>query len=848
MIDNTKNIKSDPTKIDYEKRSKMKRNQRERQRRMFMKLKNPEEFRINDAKSVQDTIEIMKISSNGIFQIADNLYSFTFLLGDVNYITKTYEEQVSFFGEWCRIINSWDFHGAKITVFNKNRNIVEFEENILYKHKNDVFDDIRDSYNDIIENKIMIKKRGIEQVKFLTITIERSNFDDAKLAYHSISANLIKEFATIGSTLIGLEAVERLRIFHDFYRIGSESKYDFDILECISHCRDYRNEIACNFIDFSENPSYFKTERKYGKCLAIDPASYPDDDISDEFFDSIININYQSVITLDIVPIDKAAAKRFLENKYMAVQSKIQKQQQKRNKNGDYTLDISFPVKKENSDIQGMLADIGENGQEMMWVGIEVALLADDLDDLEAVSTSFDMIVEGKGCFTEELPYRQREALASILPYGCRTIDVFRSMFSRMAGVLIPFKTQEMQMNANPFYYGVNRESQNVILCNRRKLTNGNGMVFGVTGAGKSMTGSKLEILSIILNSDDDVIIVDPMHEYKDTCDALGGEFIEISAEAHNYINPLECNVKKLVITNDENEKNIDEEEEIDDSNEVRKVISSKTRILCGIGEHIMQNEFRAAHKSIIDRCVKALFYRIVGIPVEERTVPVLRDFFDVLKAQPDEAAKELVVPFEAYIDGSLNVFNHKTTIDVDSRLTAYGLRDLGPELESVGMLVTLTNIGQRILQNSLKGKATWLYVDEFHVLLNKPYSRQYFIALWKKVRKQGGICTGITQNVTDVIKDNETKMLVSNSEYTLFLKIGPGDAQTIIDTFEGRISPAHLKFIENPEPGCGLIRFGNVIIPMDFRIEKTNPIYNIFNTNFYERAALRRKSLNEAK
>lgn len=847
MIDNTKNVKLDPTKIDYEKRSRMKKNQRDRQRRMFMKLKSPEDFRVRDAKCVQDTIEIMKLSPDGIFQISDKLYSFTFILGDINYVTKTYEEQVSFFGEWCRIINAWDFHNAKITIFNKNRNIVEFKENILYKHKDDVFDDIRDSYNDIIENKIMVGKKGIEQVKFLTITVERNTFEDAKLAYNSISANLIKEFAALGSTLVSLDAGERLRIFHDFYKIGSESKFDFNMMDCISNCRDYRNEISCNFIDFSENPTYFKTERKYGKCLAIDPNSYPDDDISDEFFDSIININCQSVISMDIVPIDKSAAKKFLEDKYMAVQSKIQKQQQKRNRNGDYTLDISFPVKKENADIQEMLADIGQNGQEMMWVGINVALLADNLDDLEAVSTSFDMVVEGKGCYTMELPYRQREALSTILPYGCRTIDTLRSMFSRMAGVMIPFKTQEMQMNVNPFYYGVNPESQNVILCNRRKLTNGNGMVFGVTGAGKSMTGSKLEILSVILNSDDDVIIVDPMHEYVDTCNALGGQFIEISAEANNYINPLDCDVKSLVITNEDNDyAAIDED--IDDSNEIRKVISSKTRILCGICEHIMQNEFRAAHKSIIDRCVKALFYRIVGVPVEERTVPVLRDFYDILKAQPDDAAQELVVPFEAYIDGSLNVFNHQTTIDVNSRLTTYGLRDLGPDLESVGMLITLTNISQRILQNSLKGKATWLYVDEFHVLLNKTYSRQFFIALWKKVRKQGGICTGITQNVTDVIKDNETKMLVSNSEYTLFLKMGPGDAQTIIDTFEGRISPTHLKFIENPEPGCGLIRFGNVIIPMDFRIEKTNPIYNIFNTNFYERVALRRKSLNDVR
>lgn len=833
----------DPTKIDYEKRARQKRNEREKRLKLFMKLKNPENFRVKDAKSIQDTIEIMKISPNGIFQVADNLFSFTFLMGDINYVTKTYEEQVSCFGEWCRIINAFDFHNAKITIFNKNRNMVQFRENILYTHKNDLFDDIRDSYNDIIENKIIVGKKGIEQVKFLTITVSRNTFDDANLAYNSISANLIKEFAALGSTLISLNVVERLRIFHDFYKIGDESKFDFDLMDCISNCRDYRNEISCNYINFSENPAYFRTDRKYGKCIAIDPDSYPDDDLSDEFFDNLTNVNYQSVISLDIIPINKTAAKRYLEDKYMAVQSKIQKQQRKRNKNRDYSLDISFPVKKENADIQEMLTDISDNGQQMMWVGICMAILADNLDDLEAASTSVDMVVENAGCYTMELPYRQREALATILPYGCRTIDTLRSMFSRMAGVLIPFKTMEMQMSVNPFYYGVSRESQNVILCNRRRLTNGNGMVFGVTGGGKSMTGSKLEILSVILNSNDDVIILDPMHEYKDTCTALNGQFIEISSEAKNYINPLDCDVKNLVMSN--GETIFDDDDDIDDSNDIRKVIASKSRILSGICEHVMENEFRPAHKSIIDRCVKQLFYSIINVPVEERTVPILRDFYELLKKQKDEAAHELVLPLEAYVDGSLNVFNHRTTIDVNSRLTAYGIRDLGEDLESVGMLITLTNISQRIQQNAAKGIATWLYIDEFHVLLNKKYSRQFFIALWKKVRKQGGICTGITQNVTDVIKDNETKMLVSNSEYTMFLKMGPGDAKVILDTFEGRISPAHLKFIENPEPGCGLIRFGNTIIPFDNRIDKTNPIYNVFNTNFYEKAALKRKSMN---
>ena len=822
----------DPTKIDYEKRARQKRNEREKRLKLFMKLKNPENFRVKDAKSIQDTIEIMKISPNGIFQVADNLFSFTFLMGDINYVTKTYEEQVSCFGEWCRIINAFDFHNAKITIFNKNRNMVQFRENILYTHKNDLFDDIRDSYNDIIENKIIVGKKGIEQVKFLTITVSRNTFDDANLAYNSISANLIKEFAALGSTLISLNVVERLRIFHDFYRIGDESKFDFDLMDCISNCRDYRNEISCNYINFSENPAYFRTDRKYGKCIAIDPDSYPDDDLSDEFFDNLTNVNYQSVISLDIIPINKTAAKRYLEDKYMAVQSKIQKQQRKRNKNRDYSLDISFPVKKENADIQEMLTDISDNGQQMMWVGICMAILADNLDDLEAASTSVDMVVENAGCYTMELPYRQREALATILPYGCRTIDTLRSMFSRMAGVLIPFKTMEMQMSVNPFYYGFNRESQNVILCNRRRLTNGNGMVFGVTGGGKSMTGSKLEILSVILNSNDDVIILDPMHEYKDTCTALNGQFIEISSEAKNYINPLDCDVKNLVMSN--GETIFDDDDDIDDSNDIRKVIASKSRILSGICEHVMENEFRPAHKSIIDRCVKQLFYSIINVPVEERTVPILRDFYELLKKQEDEAAHELVLPLEAYVDGSLNVFNHRTTIDVNSRLTAYGIRDLGEDLESVGMLITLTNISQRIQQNAAKGIATWLYIDEIYLLFQHEYSANFLFTLWKRMRKYGACGTGLTQNVDDLLQSHTARTMLANSEFLLMLNQASTDRIELARLLN--ISDNQLSYISGVDFGHGLLKCGSTIVPFMDHFPKNGRLYQLMTTKMSER------------
>lgn len=386
----------------------------------------------------------------------------------------------------------------------------------------------------------------------------------------------------------------------------------------------------------------------------------------------------------------------------------------------------------------------------------------------------------------------------------------------------MPFKAMEMQMKENPFYYGVNKETRNIIACNRKKLINGNGFVFGVTGAGKSMTGSKLEIGSVFLNTDDDIIIIDPTFEYEDVAKAFKGTFINIGPESRNYINPLHIDIKNLSPKN------------------VRQIITQKSTIMCGICEHAMEQDFETCYRSIIDRCIKILYERLLTTPLEERTIPIMSDFYTILKDQPDKEVHDIVLALEVFITGSMNIFNHQNNVDIDNRIQVYGLRDIGEDLESVGMLITLSYIRQKIIKNASEGRFTWLYIDEFHTLMDKKYSRKYFISLYKKVRKLGGLCTGITQNVSDTVFDKDTAKLLSNSEYTMFLRMGAGDADVILDAFEGRLTEAHLKYIDNAAPGMGLIRFGNVVIPMDNRIEKDNIIYDIFNTNFQEKAALK--------
>lgn len=409
-----------------ERNRRYKRLQRDKKRKEFLRLKKPNTLTSAVPVSVQDVIEVRKIAPNGIWEVGENLYSKTYLINDLNYCTMTYQEQVSFFGEWCRILNAIDVYLFKFTIFNKNRDMVEFKNKILYQHKADEYNLQRDCYNDIITSKIVNGKKGIDQVKYLTITIQRSNYEDAAQGMSSIEANLLKEFAALGSMLVPLDSNERFRIIHDFLRMGNEEKYSFDLKKCINNGNDWKNYIVPDYIDFNEN--MFFTEDKCCKAMYVNPKSYPDDDLSDEFFDGLINITIPSIISVDYIPVNKTATKVALERQYMSTQDKIRKQQDKRNKRGNFTSEISYTVSKENDDVKEMLDDVNINGQKMFFVGVNVIITANSLEELDEAEDAVSLITENHGCYLDEYNLRQREALMTVLPIGNRYVSELRSM------------------------------------------------------------------------------------------------------------------------------------------------------------------------------------------------------------------------------------------------------------------------------------------------------------------------------------------------------------------------------------------------------------------------------------
>ena len=456
---------------------------------------------------------------------------------------------------------------------------------------------------------------------------------------------------------------------------------------------------------------------------------------------------------------------KILQKKYLGIESDIIKQQRVRNKNNDFSSEISY--NKRNS------------------------------------------------VTIEEYYLKQREALNTALPIGVRQVETMRTMLIQSLAVLMPFNVQELN-DGSGCYYGINQVSKNINIGNRKKLINGNGFMFGVPGSGKSFF-CKMEMGNVFLGTDDEIIVIDPMNEYFDIAHTYGGTVVNMSTYTDNYVNPLDMDVWSL------------------DLNDSKGMIREKGEFMLGLCEQCMGESLNSRQKSIIDRCVRKLYIDIARS--REKYVPVMSDFYEILMNQPEEEAKDIALSLELFVNGSLNIFNHQTNVDVDNRFTVYGIRDLGTELSPITMLVMMESIQNRIIANGKRGVATWLYIDEFHVLLNSEYSAKYLQQLWKKVRKQGDLCTGITQNVVDLLQNYTATTMLANSEFVALLNQANTDSSKMAEVIG--VSEAQLRFVTNTQSGMGLMKCGNVVIPFDNQIEKGTDLYNLYNTNIHEKIAL---------
>ena len=752
--------------------------------------------------NVQAVIPVNRIWSDGIFLVGKTKYSKCYKFTDINYAVASKEDKESMFLEYSELLNSFDVGATtKITIINRKLNRVDFEKKVLLPKNNDSLDVYRDEYNKILLDKI-ISSNGITQEKFITISINKKSIEEARSYFNRAGTELINHFSKLGSKCVELEAVERLRIFYDFYRYGEESLFNFDMIKNMQKGHSFKDYICPDTMEWESD--YFKLGKRYGRVLYLkDYANF----IKDSMVSELTEINKSIILSIDTIPIPTDEAVREVENRRLGVETNITNWQRRQNANNNFSAVIPYDLEQQRNESKEFLDDLTLRDQRMFVSVLTFAHFADTKEELDSNTESLLTIARKHLCQLAVLKWQQMDGLNTVMPFGVRRIDTLRTLTTESLAVFMPFKVQEIN-HENGIYYGQNIISKNMIIANRNQLLNGNSFILGVSGSGKSFT-AKNEIVSLMLSDKNaDVIIIDPEREYGELVRAMGGEVINISATSSNHINAMDIN-----------------SEYGDGAN---PVILKSEFILSLCEQLIGGNNLGAKEKSIIDRCT-ANVYRYYQQGNYLGMLPTLQDFRNELLRQIEPEAKEIALSIELFTNGSLNTFARTTNVNTSNRLISYDILDLGKQLQPIGMLVVLDSILNRITKNRLSGRRTHIFIDEIYLLFQHEYSANFLFTLWKRVRKYGADCTGITQNVDDLLQSHIARTMLANSEFIVMLNQASTDRLELAKLLN--ISELQMNYITNVEAGSGLIKIGSSLIPFVNKFPTNTKLYKLMTT-----------------
>ena len=706
------------------------------------------------------------------------------------------------FLDYSELLNSLD-PGAtsKITVLNRRLNRVDFEKNIMIPKANDNLDEYRDEYNKMLLDKAL-GSNSIIQEKFLTISVNKKSYEEAKTYFSRISADLSNHFNTLGSRCIELDATDRLRLAHDFYRVGEENIFTWDMLDNMRKGHSFKDYISPDSFKFEKD--YFEMGNKFGRAFFLkDYASYIKDDMVAELTD----LNRNLMLSIDIIPIPMDEAIREVENRRLGVETNITNWQRRQNNNNNFSAVIPYDMEQQRKESKEFLDDLTTRDQRMFVCVLTMVLLADNKEQLDLDTESLLATGRKHLCQLAILKWQQKDGLNTAMPHGVRKINALRTLTTESLAVFMPFRVQEIN-HENGIYYGDNVISKNMIIADRRELLNGNSFILGVSGSGKSFT-AKNEIVSIALRDPNaDIIIIDPEREYPKLIETLGGQDIHISATSKNHINAMDMNA---------------------DYGDGANPVILKSEFILSLCEHLMgSGNLGPKEKSIIDRCT-AKVYRIYQQGNYQGVAPTLQDFREELLRQPEPEAKQIALAIELFTDGSLNTFAKNTNVDTNSRIICYDILDLGKQLLPIGMLVVLDSILNRITANRAKGRNTYIFIDEIYLLFQHEYSANFLFTLWKRVRKYGAYCTGITQNVDDLLQSHTARTMLANSEFIVMLNQAATDRTELAKLLS--ISDTQMSYITNVGAGQGLLKVGSSLVPFINKFPTDTKLYKLMTT-----------------
>lgn len=757
-------------------------------------------------KTAQDTIPFQKMYPDGICRVTDTLYTKTIRFHDINYQLAQNEDKTAIFESWCDFLNYFDssIH-FQLSFLNMTANADDYESSISINPQQDDFDSIRSEYSDMLHSQLSKGNNGLMKTKYLTFGIEAENIKIAKPRLERIENDLWNGFKRLGATVDSLDGKERLKLCHNILRMDGNEPFHFDWKWLVPSGLSVKDFIAPSSFEFREG-RVFKTSGKFGAVSFLQILA---PELNDRILADFLDIESNLLVTMHIQSVDQTKAIKTIKRKITDL-DKMKIEEQKKAVRSGYDMDIiPSDLATYGGEAKKLLADLQSRNERMFLMTFLILNTAETKQQLENTVFQASGIAQKHNCTLVRLDYQQEQGFMSSLPLGLNQTVIQRSLTTSSTAIFVPFTTQELfQSSGEALYYGLNALSNNLIMVDRKRLKNPNGLILGTPGSGKSFS-AKREITNIFLITTDDIIICDPEAEYYPLVNRLNGQVVKISPTSTDFVNPMDIN---LNYSEDDSPLSLKSD-----------FILSLCELIVGGKEGLMPVE-----KSIIDRCVRIIYADYLSDPVPEK-MPILEDLYNALKEQDEKEAQHIRAALEIYVTGSLNVFNHRTNVDIKNRLVCFDIKELGKQLKKLGMLVVQDQVWNRVTVNRSEKRSTRYYMDEFHLLLKEEQTAAYSVEIWKRFRKWGGIPTGITQNVKDLLSSREVENIFENSDFVYMLNQASGDRQILAKQLN--ISPHQLSYVTHSGEGEGLLFYGNVILPFTDKYPKDTELYRIMTT-----------------
>ena len=756
------------------------------------------------AHTAQQTIPYLAMYPDGICKVTEKKYSKSIAYDDINYQLAQADDKTAIFENWCDFLNYFDATvSVQLSFINRGTRSGGAEEVVAIPAQNDAFNSIRTEYADMLKHQLAKGNNGFVKSKYITFSVEADNLNAAKARLARIETDILNNFKVLGAAARPMTGYERLEALHSvFHPEGEPFRFSWDWLTPSGlTTKDF---IAPSSFRFGEG-RYFRMGRKIGAVSFLEILA---PELNDRMLADILDLETGIVVNLHIKSIDQTEAIKTIKRKITDL-DKMKIEEQKKAVRSGYDMDIiPSDLAMFGGEAKNLLQDLQSRNERMFLLTFLVVNMADTKRKLENDIFAAAGIAQKYNCTLTRLDYQQEAGLMSSVPLGENLIPIQRGLTTSSTAIFIPFITQELFQQGAALYYGLNALSSNMILCDRKRLKNPNGLILGTPGSGKSFA-AKREITNAFLITDDDIIICDPEAEYYPLVRRLHGQVIRISPTSTQYVNPMDIN---LNYSEDDNPLALKSD-----------FLLSLCELVIGGKEGLMPVE-----KTVIDRSVRNVYRPFLAAP-DPAKMPILGDLYDELLRQPEPEAARVAAALELYVSGSLNVFNHRTNVELSNRLVCFDIKQLGKQLKKLGMLIVQDQVWNRVTINRAEKKSTRYYMDEFHLLLKEEQTAAYSVEIWKRFRKWGGIPTAITQNVKDLLSSREVENIFENSDFVLMLNQAQGDREILARQLN--ISPQQMKYVTHTEAGEGLIFYGNVVLPFLDRFPQNTELYRVMTT-----------------